>query len=41
MDCLVEVIKRLPSNATPEQAAALTPARIAAEHRAKAAENAA
>lgn len=37
---LVEVIKRLPHNATQEQAAALTPARIAAERRA-AAENAA
>jgi hypothetical protein len=31
---LVEVIKRLPHDATPEQAAALTPARIAAERRA-------
>ena len=30
---LVEVIKRLPHDATPEQAAALTPARIAAERR--------
>jgi hypothetical protein len=30
---LVEVIKRLPPAATPEQAAALTPARIAAERR--------
>ncbi len=30
-DYLVEVIKRLPHDATPEQAAALTPARIAAE----------
>ena len=40
-DYLVEVIKRLPPNATPEQAAALTPARIAAERRAKAAESAA
>lgn len=37
-DYLVEVIKRLPHQATPEQAAALTPARIAAEHRAKAEE---
>ena len=35
-DYLVEVIKRLPPDATPEQAAALTPARIAAERRAKA-----
>jgi transposase len=34
-DYLVEVIKRLPPDATPEQAAALTPARIAAERRAK------
>jgi hypothetical protein len=33
---LVEMIKRLPHDATPEQAAALTPARIAAERRAKA-----
>ncbi len=33
-DYLVEVIKRLPPEATPEQAAALTPARIAAERRA-------
>jgi transposase len=32
-DYLVEVIRRLPSNATPEQAAALTPASIAAERR--------
>jgi transposase len=32
-DYLVEVIKRLPPNATPEQAAALTPDRIAAERR--------
>lgn len=32
-DYLVEVIKRLPPNSTPEQAAALTPARIAAERR--------
>jgi transposase len=37
-DYLVEVIKRLPPDATPEQAAALTPARIAAERRAKAEE---
>jgi hypothetical protein len=35
-DYLVEVIKRLPPGTTPEQAAALTPARIAAERRAKA-----
>ncbi len=35
-DYLVEVIKRLPHDATPEQAAALTPARIAAERRTKA-----
>lgn len=34
-DYLVEVIKRLPHDATPEQAAALTPARIAAERSAK------
>ncbi len=34
-DYLVGVIKRLPPDATPEQAAALTPARIAAERRAK------
>ena len=33
---LIEVIKRLPPNATSEQAAALTPARIAAERRAAA-----
>ena len=32
---LVEVIKRLPAGVTPEQAAALTPARIAAERRVK------
>ena len=32
-DYLVEVIQRLPHEATPEQAAALTPARIAAERR--------
>ena len=32
-DYLVEVIKRLPHDATPEQAAVLTPARIAAERR--------
>ena len=30
-DYLVEVIRRLPADASPEQAAALTPARIAAE----------
>jgi hypothetical protein len=36
-DYLVEAIKRLPPEATPDQAAALTPARIAAERRAKAA----
>ena len=36
-DYLVEVIKRLPPDATPEQAAALTPARIAAERRTTAA----
>jgi hypothetical protein len=35
-DYLVEVIKRLPHDATVEQAAALTPARIAAERRARA-----
>ena len=35
-DYLVEVLKRLPHDATPEQAAALTPAPIAAECRAKA-----
>ena len=35
-DYLVEVIKRLPHDATPEQAAELTPARIAAERRAQA-----
>jgi len=35
---LVEVLKRLPHDATPEQAAALTPARIAAERKAKAEE---
>jgi transposase len=34
-DYLVEVIKRLPHDATPGQAAALTPARIAAERRAQ------
>ncbi len=34
-DYLVEVIKRLPPNATHEQAAELTPARIAAERQAK------
>jgi len=33
-DYLVEILKRLPHNATPEQAAALTPARVAAERRA-------
>jgi hypothetical protein len=32
-DYLVEVIKRLPHDATPEQAATLTPARIAAARR--------
>ena len=32
-DYLVEVIKRLPPDTTPEQAAVLTPARIAAERR--------
>ena len=37
-DYLTEVIKRLPHNATPEQAAALTPARIAGERRTKAEE---
>ena len=36
-DYLVEVIKRHPHDATPEQAAALTPARIAAERRTTAA----
>jgi hypothetical protein len=35
---LVEAIKRLPPDATPDQAAALTPARIAAKRRAKAAD---
>ena len=35
-DYLVEVIKRLPHDTTPEQAATLTPARIAAERRAQA-----
>ena len=35
-DYLIEVLKRLPHNATPEQAAELTPARIAAERKAKA-----
>lgn len=34
-DYLTEVLKRLPHNATPEQAAALTPSRIAAERKAK------
>ena len=33
-DYLVEILKRLPHNATPGQAAALTPARIVAERRA-------
>ena len=37
-DYLVEAIKRLPPEATSDQAAALTPARIAAERRAKAAD---
>jgi hypothetical protein len=36
-DYFVEVIKRLPQDATPGQAAALTPARIAAERRTMAA----
>ena len=36
-DYLIEVIKRLPPDATPEQAAALTSARIAAERRTMAA----
>ena len=35
-DYLVEVIKRLPPSAPPQQAAELTPASIAAEHRVKA-----
>ena len=35
-DYLAEVLKQLPHNATPEQAADLTPARIAAERKAKA-----
>lgn len=35
-DYLVEILKRLPHDATPEQAAVLTPARIAAERKAKA-----
>ena len=35
-DYLVEVLKRLPHDATPDQAAPLTPARIAAERRAAA-----
>jgi transposase len=35
-DYLVEVLKRLPHNASQEEAAALTPARLAAERRAKA-----
>ena len=34
-DYLIEVLKRLPHDATVEQAAALTPSRIAAERRAK------
>ena len=34
-DYLVEVLKGLPHNATLEEAAALTPARLAAERRAK------
>jgi hypothetical protein len=33
---LAEVLKQLPHNASPEQAADLTPARIAAERKAKA-----
>jgi transposase len=33
-DCLIEVIRRLPHDATPEQASSLTPACIAAERRA-------
>jgi transposase len=37
-DYLIEVIKRLPHNATPEQAAELTPARLAAARRGAAAE---
>ncbi len=37
-DYLLEVIKRLPPAAAPEQAAALTPARIAAERKAAAEE---
>ncbi len=37
-DYLIEVINRLPHNATPEQAAELTPARVAADRRAKAQE---
>jgi transposase len=37
-DYLVEVLRRLPHNATPGQSAGLTPARIAAERRAKAAD---
>lgn len=35
-DCLIEVLKRLPNEATREQAAALTPARLTAERRVKA-----
>ena len=35
-DYLVEVLKRLPHNATLEEASALTPARLAAERRARA-----
>lgn len=38
-DYLVEVIRRLPVNATPEQAAALTPSRIAADRHAAARSN--
>ena len=34
-DYLTEVLRRLPQDPTPEQAAALTPARIAAERRAR------
>jgi hypothetical protein len=33
-DCLIEVIRRLPHDATPEQASSLTPACIASERRA-------
>jgi len=39
-DYLIEVLKRLPHNATSDQAAALTPARIAAERKAKVAADA-